>query len=80
MEGVRTIAYVPSSDSVQEFRVVANSYDAQYGRHGGGVISVVTKGGTNDFHGGVYEYLKRPALNATLPPIVQAIWLDGSGA
>lgn len=65
MEGVRTIAYVPSTDSVQEFRVVANSYDAQYGRHGGGVISVVTKGGTNEFHGGVYEYLKRPALNAT---------------
>src|SRR5215831_12961314 len=41
-----TIAYVPPSDAVQEFRVVANAYDAQYGRNGGGVISVVTKGGT----------------------------------
>src|SRR5215831_6120195 len=60
-----TIAYVPPSDAVQEFRVVANAYDAQYGRNGGGVISMVTKGGTNQIHGSAYEYLKRPSLNAT---------------
>src|ERR1035438_9355781 len=60
-----TIAYVPPSDAVQEFRVVANAYDAQYGRNGGGVISMVTKGGTNSPHGSVYEYAKRPSLNAT---------------
>ncbi len=53
-----TIAYVPPSDAVQEFRVVANAYDAQYGRNGGGVISMVTKGGTNRLHGSAYEYLK----------------------
>jgi hypothetical protein len=63
MEGSRTIAYVPPSDAVQEFRVVANAYDAQYGRHGGGVISVVTKGGTNRLSGTAYT--KRPSLNAT---------------
>ena len=60
-----TIAYVPPSDAVQEFRVVANAYDAQYGRNGGGVISMVTKGGTNRLRGSVYEYMKRPSLNAT---------------
>jgi len=60
-----TIAYVPPSDAVQEFRVVANAYDAQYGRNGGGVISVVTKNGTNGLHGTTYWYLKRPSLNAT---------------
>jgi hypothetical protein len=60
-----SIAYVPPSDAVQEFRVVANAYDAQYGRNGGGVLSMVTKPGTNDVHGTVYEYMKRPWLNAT---------------
>jgi hypothetical protein len=60
-----SIAYVPPSDAVEEFRVVANAYDAQYGRNGGGVLSVVTKSGTNDVHGTVYEYMKRPWLNAT---------------
>jgi hypothetical protein len=60
-----SIAYVPPSDAVQEFRVVANAYDAQYGRNGGGVLSMVTKSGTNDVHGTVYEYMKRPWLNAT---------------
>ena len=60
-----TIAYVPPSDALQEFRVVANAYDAQYGRNGGGVISMVTKSGTNQLHGSAYEYLKRPSLNAT---------------
>jgi hypothetical protein len=60
-----SVAYVPPSDAVQEFRVVANAYDAQYGRNGGGIISMVTKGGTNQLRGTVYEYLKRPSLNAT---------------
>ena len=60
-----SIAYVPPSDAVQEFRVVANAYDAQYGRNGGGIISMVTKSGTNQFHGTAYDYFKRPGLNAT---------------
>jgi len=64
-QSLPSIAYVPPSDAVQEFRVVANAYDAQYGRNGGGVLSMVTKGGTNDLHGTAYEYMKRPSLNAT---------------
>lgn len=60
-----SIAYVPPNDAVEEFRVVANAYDAQYGRNGGGIISMVTKAGTNQFHGTAYEYMKRPSLNAT---------------
>jgi hypothetical protein len=60
-----SVAYVPPSDAVQEFRVVANAYDAQFGRNGGGIISMVTKNGTNQLHGTAYYYLKRPSLNAT---------------
>ena len=60
-----SVAYVPPNDAVEEFRVIANAYDAQYGRNGGGIISMVTKSGTNQFHGTAYDYLKRPGLNAT---------------
>jgi hypothetical protein len=60
-----SVAYVPPNDAVEEFRVVANAYDAQYGRNGGGIISMVTKSGANQFHGTAYDYLKRPSLNAT---------------
>ncbi|MBL8231403.1 MAG: carboxypeptidase regulatory-like domain-containing protein [Bryobacterales bacterium] len=58
------IAYVPSVDAVEEFKVMSNSYDAQYGRTGGGVVNVSIKSGTNQFHGSGYEFLKRTALNA----------------
>jgi hypothetical protein len=60
-----SVAYVPPNDAVEEFRVIANAYDAQYGRNGGGIISMVTKSGTNQFHGTGYDYFKRPSLNAT---------------
>lgn len=49
--GDQNIAYIPTVDATQEFKIVTNFYDAQYGRTGGGVISVSTKSGTNDFHG-----------------------------
>jgi hypothetical protein len=58
------VAYVPSVDAVEEFKVMANSYDAQYGRTGGGVVNVSIKSGTNQFHGSAYEFLKRTWLNA----------------
>ena len=45
--GDQNIAYIPTVDSTQEFKIVTNFYDAQYGRTGGGVISVSTKSGTN---------------------------------
>ncbi len=43
-------------DSTQEFRVITNNFNAEYGRNTGAIIDVVTKSGTNSFHGGVYEF------------------------
>jgi carboxypeptidase family protein len=61
----------PSQEAVSEFRVVNNSYGNEYGRALGGIVNVVTKGGTNDLHGTVYGYLNNAAWNArtllTLP-------------
>lgn len=51
-------------ETVREFRVVTNAYDAEYGRHTGGVISAITKSGTNDFHGSVFEFLRNDNLDA----------------
>jgi outer membrane receptor protein involved in Fe transport len=57
-------AIEPSPDSVEEFRVISNSFDAEYGRNSGAVINVVTKSGTNEFHGSVYEFFRNDVLNA----------------
>jgi len=54
----------PSPDSIQEFRVLTNTFDAEYGRNSGSVVNVITKSGTNDFHGNVYEFLRNTKLNA----------------
>ncbi|MDX2151350.1 MAG: TonB-dependent receptor [Bryobacteraceae bacterium] len=62
--GNNNIAYVPIVDAVQEFSVQQNSYDAQYGKTGGGVFNVVLKSGTNDFHGVGWEFLRRKFLDA----------------
>lgn len=48
--------FVDFQDSVQEFQVVTNNFSAQYGRNQGAVVNIVTKGGTNDFHGTLFEY------------------------
>lgn len=53
------IAYIPTVDSTQEFKIVTNFYDAQYGRTGGGIITVSTKSGTNQYHGTLYDFLRR---------------------
>lgn len=53
-----------SLENVQEFRVDSNSYPAEYGTGSGGQISVVTKSGSNNFHGSVFEYLRNDALDA----------------
>jgi hypothetical protein len=55
----------PSPDSIQEFRVITNTFDAEYGRNSGAVVNVVTKSGTNVFHGDVYEYFRNKVLNAS---------------
>jgi carboxypeptidase family protein/TonB-dependent receptor-like protein len=64
IQGGNNIAYVPPVDAVQEFKIVTNSYDAQYGRTAGGVINVSLKSGTNKFHGAVYEFARRKAFDS----------------
>jgi hypothetical protein len=54
----------PINDTVEEQQVVQNVYDAQYERSGAGVVTLVTKSGTNSFHGGVYDFLRNSALDA----------------
>jgi hypothetical protein len=51
-------------ESTQEFKVLINNMSAEYGRTGGGVISVISKSGTNQFHGSAFEYLRNSALNS----------------
>ena len=64
--GSNTLSFVPSPDAVQEVRVETNTYDAQYGRTGGGVISVSLRSGTNEFRGTGYFYKRDEALNESL--------------
>lgn len=51
-------------DTVQEFKVETNSFSAEYGRAAGGVFNVITRSGSNDYHGSLYEFLRNDALNA----------------
>jgi Carboxypeptidase regulatory-like domain/TonB dependent receptor-like, beta-barrel/TonB-dependent Receptor Plug Domain len=51
-------------DAIQEFSVLTSNYSAEYGRTSGGVVNAVTRSGTNQFHGGVYEFLRNNALDA----------------
>lgn len=55
---------LPPPDVVQEFRVLANPYSADFGRNAGGLFSTVTKSGTNELHGGAWEFLRNDKLNA----------------
>ncbi len=57
-------AVQPAPDTVQEFRVLTNTFDAEYGRNSGAVVNVVTKSGTNELHGNVYEFFRNKVLNA----------------
>jgi hypothetical protein len=57
-------AIQPSPDAIAEFRVITNTFDAEYGRNSGAVVNVVTKSGSNDFHGSAYEFFRNNDLNA----------------
>jgi hypothetical protein len=64
-EGGNTIVnYQPSLEIIQEFKVSNNSYSAEYGNNGGTVVSIVTKSGTNDFHGSGWWFARRPRFDA----------------
>ncbi len=54
----------PNPEAVQEFRVLTNGYSAEYGRYAAGVVDVVTKSGTNEFHGAVFEFFRNESLNS----------------
>jgi hypothetical protein len=55
----------PNPDATQEFKVIGNNFDARYGFAPGGVVSIVTKSGTNQWHGVLFEYLRNNAVNAS---------------
>jgi hypothetical protein len=58
------LSYAPPLDAVAEFRVMANGYPADYGRNSGGIVSMVTKSGTEQWHGEVFDFLRNDRLNA----------------
>ena len=55
---------LPSPDALQEFKVLTSGFSAEYGRYGGGVFIAVTRAGTNQFHGSLWEYLRNKAFDA----------------
>ncbi len=62
--GVRSTV---SQEAVQEFQIITNSYAAEYGRASGGVVNIITRSGSNDFHGNVYGYLRNRDFQAVNP-------------
>jgi len=55
---------IPNLDSIEEFRIITNNFDAEYGNYSGGQVNVVTKSGTNSLHGSVFEFNRNTAFNA----------------
>ena len=65
MTGLRNTGNIaPNPDAVEEFRVITNSYSAEFGRFASGVVNIITKSGTNTFHGSLFEFLRNTDLNA----------------
>src|SRR5256886_16882514 len=62
--GLYTGIAIPNPDAIQEFKIQTSTYDASYGRNAGANVNVVTKSGTNEFHGTLFEYFRNEALNA----------------
>ncbi len=62
--GFNQPSYIPSPDTLQEFKVQTNAFSAQYGRTAGAVVNMVTRSGGSDFHGVLYEFLRNDKLQA----------------
>jgi len=55
---------IPNLDSIEEFRIITNNFDAEYGNYAGGQINVITKSGMNSFHGSAFEFLRNTVFDA----------------
>ncbi len=71
--GRTRIGYVVSQSAIREFQVNTSNYSAEYGRSAGGVINTVTKSGTNEFHGEIFEYYRNNKFGARNPRATQTI-------
>ena len=60
------VVYNPNPDAIAEFRILTSNYSAEYGRNAGGVVSVVTKSGTNTLHGTAFDYVRNDLFDANL--------------
>jgi hypothetical protein len=59
-----TVHFEPNMDAIAELKIMTTNYQAEFGRNAGGTITVITKGGTKDFHGTAYDYYRHESLNA----------------
>jgi hypothetical protein len=57
-------AIIPNLDSIAEFRIITNNFDAEYGKFSGGQVNIATKSGTNEFHGTAFDFLRNTVLDA----------------
>ena len=67
VNGTNEIRSTVSQEAVQEFQIITNGYAAEYGRASGGVVNIITRSGTNDFHGSLFGYLRNRNFQAVNP-------------
>ncbi|MCL4401783.1 MAG: carboxypeptidase regulatory-like domain-containing protein, partial [Acidobacteria bacterium] len=61
---IAVVAIMPSPDALQEFKVITNSYSAEYGRSGGGIVNMIMRSGTNQYHGALFEFLRNSKMDS----------------